>query len=242
MIGFRCRRCGSTDIRKNGRTATGHQNMHGKECDFYSTLDIQQSQANEHYRQVERLSLERLSQRAMARNTGLSRMTVAAILAPQPLPPIAQTLRPLAQRPILAIDERWSFVDNKGQECWIWSALERQTRRIVGLAFGDRSAETCRKLWDALPPDYRKRAICYTDFWAAYQVVLPSKRHHPVGKETGETAHIERFNNTLRQRCANLVRKALSFSKNVFLHQFRIRRFIDHYNRRIERFGVQPSV
>jgi insertion element IS1 protein InsB len=26
--------------------------------------------------------------------------------------------------------------------------------------------------------------------------VLPSKRHRPVGKQTGETAHIERFNNT----------------------------------------------
>jgi insertion element IS1 protein InsB len=242
MIGFRCRRCGSTDIRKNGRTATGHQKMHCKECDFYSTLDIQQSQRNGQYRQLERLSLERLSQRAMARITGLSRMTVAAILAPKPLPPIAETIRPLAQRPILEIDELWSFVHNKGQEIWIWIALERQTRRIVGLAFGDRSAETCRKLWDSLPPDYRKRAICYTDFWAAYQVVLPSKRHHPVGKETGETAHIERNNNTLRQRCANLVRKALSFSKNVFLHQFRIRRFIDHYKRRIERFGFPPSV
>lgn len=74
------------------------------------------------------------------------------------------------------------------------------------------------------------------------KVVLPSKRHHPIGKETSETAHIERFNNTLRQRCANLIRKALSFSKYVFLHQFRIRRFIDHYNRRIECFGFQPSV
>ena len=101
--------------------------MHGKACDFYSTLAIQQAQRNEHYRQVERLSLERLSQRAMARITGLSRMTVAAMLARQSLPPIAQTLCPLAQRPIVAIDARWSLVDNKGQEIWIWIALERQT-------------------------------------------------------------------------------------------------------------------
>jgi len=48
---------------------------------------------------------------------------------------------------------------------------------------------------------------------AAYQAVLPSKRHRPVGKQTGETAHIERFNNTLRQRCANLVRKTLSSAR-----------------------------
>jgi insertion element IS1 protein InsB len=42
-------------------------------------------------------------------------------------------------------------------------ALERQTRKVVGLAFGDRSAETCRALWQSLPADYRKRAIIYTD-------------------------------------------------------------------------------
>jgi hypothetical protein len=49
------------------------------------------------------------------------------ILASKTLPLIAETIRPLAQRPILEIDELWSFVDNKGQEIWIWIALERQT-------------------------------------------------------------------------------------------------------------------
>jgi len=242
MIGRRCRRCGSTDLRKNGRTASGQQKMQCKECNFYSTLDSQQGQRDEQRQQVARLALERLSQRAIARVTGLSRMTIADLLHPKPLPAIAETIRPLPERPILEIDELWSFVDNKGQEIWIWIALERQTRRVVGLAFGDRSAETCRQLWQSLPADYRKRAVCYTDFWAAYQAVLPAKRHHAVGKDTGQTAHIERFNNTLRQRCANLVRKTLSFSKNVLFHQFRIRLFIDHYNRRIERLGFLPSV
>ena len=132
----------------------------------------------------------------------------------------------MCERPILELDELWSFVTRKSNVVWIWLALERQTRRIVGLAFGDRSAETCRRLWQSLGADYRKRAICYSDFWDAYASVLPSKRHRPVSKETGETAHIERFNNTLRQRCANLVRKTLSFSKDEHWHQVRIRLFI----------------
>lgn len=117
---------------------------------------------------------------------------------------------------------------------WIWIAFERETKRIVGLAFGDRSSETCRELWQSLPADYRKRALCYTDFWQAYRVVLPSKRHHAVGKETGETAHVERVNNTLRQRCSNLVRKTLSFSKRVDRHVMRIRGFVDVYNAPLE--------
>ena len=83
---------------------------------------------------------------------------------------------------------------------WIWVAFERETKRIVGLAFGDGSSETCKELWQSLPADDRKRAVCYTDFWDAYGVILPSTRHHAVGLETGETAHVERLNNTLRQR------------------------------------------
>ena len=118
----------------------------------------------------------------------------------------------------------------------------RQTRRIVGLAFGDRSAATCQQLWQSLPGDYRKRAICYSDLWDSYGAVLPCKRHRAVGKESGETAHIERFNNTLRQRCANLVRKTLSFSKDEHWHEVRIRLFIDHYNRQLERYGLLASV
>ena len=52
-----------------------------------------------------------------------------------------------------------------------------------------------------------------------------------MDKQTGETAHVERFNNTLRQRCANLVRNILSFSKDEWWHEVRIRLCIDHYNR-----------
>lgn len=156
--------------------------------------------------------------------------------------PLSETITPLRERPILEIDELWSFVSHKGNEVWVWVAIERQTRRVVGFAIGDRSAETCRKLWNSLPADYRKRAICYTDFWASYRAVIPSKRHRPVGKETGETAHVERFNNTLRQRCANLVRKTLSFSKNLYLHELRLRIFIDHYNRRLQRLLMLASV
>jgi hypothetical protein len=54
---------------------------------------------------------------------------------------------------------------------------------------------------------------CFTDFWAVYAAVIPSEQHTTVGKETGETAHVERWNNTLRQRLARFVRMTLSFSR-----------------------------
>jgi insertion element IS1 protein InsB len=81
---------------------------------------------------VVKLHQERLSQRAIARTTGMSRMTVATILK-KVLTPIGETIRPLAERPILELDELWSFVGSKDKQVWIWIALERQTRRIVRL-------------------------------------------------------------------------------------------------------------
>ncbi len=75
---------------------------------------------------------------------------------------------------------------------------------------GDRSRATCRRLWQAIPRCY-KEAACYSDFWEAYQGVIPDERHEAVGKEEGETAHVERWINTLRQRLSRFVRKTLAF-------------------------------
>jgi len=46
--------------------------------------------------------------------------------------------------------------------------------------------------------DLRQCAVCYTDFWSAYEQVLPQNRHRAVGEESGKTNHIESFNLTLR--------------------------------------------
>jgi insertion element IS1 protein InsB len=124
----------------------------------------------------------------------------------------------------------WSYVQHKGQKLWIWLALERHSRRIVGFAVGDRSAETCRELWNSLPADYRKRAICYTDGYDPYHQVIPSKRHRPTLKGSGATSLIERFNLTLRNWCVNLNRKTLAVSQSIPLHRIRIRLVLNHYN------------
>lgn len=137
---------------------------------------------------------------------------------------------PKKGRLTIQCDESWSFVDNQGNKQWVWLALDAQTREIVGVYIGARDEASARKLWAALPPIDCQCAIAYTDFWAAYGVVLPSKRHRAVGKETGLISYIERFNNTLRQRVSRLVRKTLSFSKSVENHIGAIWYVIYHYN------------
>ena len=96
---------------------------------------------------------------------------------------------------ILELDELWSFVLKKANDSWIWIALCRKTRQVVAYAVGDRSKKTCQRLWEAIPDLYRA-GHCFTDFWAAYQAMIPEEQHTAVGKETGETAHVERWNNT----------------------------------------------
>jgi hypothetical protein len=51
-----------------------------------------------------------------------------------------------------------------------------------------------------------------------------------VGKNSGRTNLIERFNCTLRQRVSRLVRDALSFSKKLDNHIGAIWYFVHHYN------------
>ena len=140
-----------------------------------------------------------------------------------------------AEATVLELDELWSFVLKKMNQAWIWIALCRKTRQVVAYAVGDRSAKTCRRLWKAIPHAYRT-GQCYTDFWNAYQAVIPEEQHMAVGKETGETAHVERWNNTLRQRLARFVRKTLSFSKSLFMHDACLNLFLHRYN--LERAAI----
>ena len=124
----------------------------------------------------------------------------------------------------------WSFVGDKGRKYWVWLALDGESRRIVAAWIGDRSEAGARGLWAKLPAVYRERAVCCTDFWEAYTAVIPAARHRRVGKGEAGTQRIERFNNTLRQRCSRLVRQTLSFSKKAENHIGAIWAFIHNYN------------
>lgn len=130
---------------------------------------------------------------------------------------------------VLEIDEVWSFVGSKKYEVYVWVALCRSTRQVVGVASGDRSRATCWRLWISIPLAYRT-GFCFTDFWSAYQTVIPDRQHIACGKESGQTNHIERWNNTLRQRLGRFVRKTLSFSKSAGMHWICLHLFLHRYN------------
>jgi len=127
------------------------------------------------------------------------------------------------------LDEVRSFVRKRAWKRWLWAVQCRRTRRIIAFVIGDRSERTCRRLWHRIPIASR-RCASFSDFREASAKVVPVETHRCVGKATGETAHLERWNNTLRQRLGRYVRKTLSFSKRDRWHDRMTKWFIITYN------------
>ena len=145
----------------------------------------------------------------------------------QTLPPLQDTLvKPEDPQDVeLELDEKfvsrlrrqWSFVRSKANKRWVWLAFCKGTSQVVASVIGGRGIKTCTLLWQTIPSNY-KQGLFFTDFWEAYKAVLPDEQHQPVSKQSGLTNHVERFNNTIRQRLARFVRKSLSFSKSDQMH------------------------
>jgi IS1 family transposase len=216
---------------KNGHDYKGAQKYHCKDCDAWGTLDARPYYTAAEKKRIVLAYLERVSMRGIERIFGTARRTLARWIEKivAKLPDLATTLATARQNDVLELDELWSFVFKKDNKKWIWIALCRRTRQIVAFYIGDRSADSCRELWKRIPDAY-KQCYTYSDFWDAYAKVFNTGRHQSVGKETGQTAHVERWNNTLRQRLARFVRKTLSFSKSEKFHYLVLQLFVHHYN------------
>jgi IS1 family transposase/transposase-like protein len=231
IITHHCPRCGSENLVKNGHDYKGAQKYACKACGRYGTVQAQRGHGETVRKQVQRAVLERVSWRGLERLLGISRRTVANWVEAwaSVLPPLEETLAEAHLEDVLELDEVWSFVLKKEAQRWIWVALCRRTRQIVAYFIGDRTETSCLQLWRRIPSTYR-RCHSFSDFWDAYQRVFALDRHQSVGKNSGQTSHIERWFNTLRQRLARFVRKTLSFSKSDKFHAFVFRLFIHHYN------------
>ena len=138
-------------------------------------------------------------------------------------------MQPAKEDDALELDEVWSFVRRRSNKRWLWIALSRRTGQVVAYFIGDRSEASCESLWKKIPESYR-RLHTYSDFWDAYKNVFPKETHRSVGKDSGQTNHVERWNNTLRQWVSRYTRKTLSFSKSEEFHRIVTHLFIRKYN------------
>jgi IS1 family transposase len=194
---------------------------------------------------IDKLLLERLAIAAISRVSGISETWIQGYVNGKCRTVEKKAVVSVKKKGSITIqcDEMWSYVGKKKVKKWIWLAMDVETREIVGAYIGSRSSKGANCLWLSLPSVYRQCAVAYTDFWQAYAEIFPSKRHKAVGKETGKTNYIERFNCTMRQRVARLVRETLSFSKKLENHVGAIWIFIHHYNAEIQaRLSLSASL
>jgi len=107
----------------------------------------------------------------------------------------------------------WSFVKSKKNQCWLWLAIDHESRNILAFVFGERKDKVFRKLKALLEPFGITRF--YTDDWGAYERNLAGFKH-VIGKKN--TQRIERKNLTLRTRIKRLCRKTICYSKSIIMH------------------------
>ncbi len=122
------------------------------------------------------------------------------------------------------IDEMWSFVGKKGNQRWLWHAIDHHTGAVFAYVFGRRKDEVFLQLKALLEPFGLTRF--YTDHWGAYVRHLDPEVHSP-GKRN--TQKIERQHLTLRTRIKRLVRKTICFSKTTQMHDTVIGLFVNRY-------------
>jgi transposase-like protein len=144
---------------------------------------------------------ERSSLRGLTRTFGVSRATVSTWLKKKvaQLPPLHTTL--LAPIPKMPLPRRWNPT-YCGHLCskkpttpgcgWPYVARRDRWSPMPSVIGVKKRVSGCGKPFC----DTHRTGHCFMDFWAAYAAVIPSEQHTSVGKETGATAHVERWNNT----------------------------------------------
>ena len=228
---YTCRHCGSNDLVKNGKTRHGNQRCLCHGCGKTLVLMPKLSASKQYEAQIVRSFRERLSLRGICRVFKISQASVFEKFNEhsRSLPDFKDGLAAAQMDDVIELDELWSFCTDKQHKQWIWTAICRRTRQIVAYVIGDRSRETLKRLLRKIPDEYL-RCSSFSDYWAAYEMLLTKGNHELVGKETGQTAHMERWNGTLRNRISRFVRKSLSFSRKLKYHHLFTKTFIWFYN------------
>jgi insertion element IS1 protein InsB len=234
-----CPECGAQQFKRNGHIHNGKQNQQCKNCRRQFVLDATNRVIDAAQRTVvERLLCEKISLHGICRVIGVSiRWLMDFMVArftgvPSHLHilPVASSRNVLLGCLEVEADELWSFVQKKATPHWLWIAMDEQTRQIIAFHVEDRSRDSARQLWQIIPEGYREQAMFYTDRYTAYLGVIPPAQHQAISKLARQTNHVERFNNTLRQRVSRLVRSTLAFCKKIDNHVGANRYFMCHYN------------
>ena len=225
-----CPHCHCEDTVKNGKTYYGKQNYKCKYCkrQFVERSYTQGSAVDLNF--LKNMFLERISLRGIGRILQKSYSWVYHQFISHIRSDFHLNLPDLEcfneiELFCIEADEMWSFVQNKSNKQWIWLAVERRTKLILGFHIGSRNEESAQGLKYSIPQNIRDKAYIFTDDFPAYRGIFRKGQLKQESKK--ETTIIESINAVLRARCSRLVRKTKSFSKSWKNHYFAIKYFIE---------------
>lgn len=217
-----CPACSSLNIKKNGINKQRKQRYRCNGCGKQFILEYRYRAYLKQIRElVLPMCLNGSGIRDISRVLRISATTVMKLIsqAANNLPPVQLPAR-IAD---VELDEMWTFIEKKKNQCWLWLAYAPKHRRMLAFALGKRTDESCRSLLDKLKQAQITRF--YTDNWESYQNLIPEVRHW-IGKRG--TQRIERQNLNFRTHLKRLQRRTICFSKtrkmleaiiSLYIHQ-----------------------
>lgn len=103
---------------------------------------------------------------------------------------------------------KFTVTPNIKNHCWVWIAIDRSTKQILGFICGKRDTKTFKQSYNNLNPNNIK--LFCSDYWKSYQEMIPKHKHIQSKKETFT---IEGYNSLIRHYLARFKRKTKCYSK-----------------------------
>lgn len=219
-----CPVCSSLNIKKNGISKQRKQRYRCRSCGRQFILKYTYRAYLKYIRElIVPMCLNGSGIRDISRVLQVSATTVMKLIRHQ-----AETLS-VAQMPThvadVELDEIWSYVEKKKNQCWLWLAYSPKHRRMLAFSLGKRTDETCQSLLAKLSNIRITRF--YTDNWESYRNLIPEVRHW-IGK-TG-TQRIERQNLNFRTHLKRLQRRTICFSKSKKMLEAVVKLYVHQLN------------
>ncbi len=211
-------------MKKNGTTANRKQKYLCKDCRRQFITRYTYQGCVQFVRDlIVPMTMNSAGIRDIARVLSISTNTVLKTLRERAAQIVEPRLPPRIRD--LEVDEVWSFIRAKSEQCWLWYGLNRATKRIAAYVLGRRTDKSCAQLVEKLGACQVENY--YTDDWQSYAKTLDAERHH-IGKDG--TQGIERKNLNFRTHLKRLHRRTICFSKSVEMHGAVIKLYVNHSN------------
>ena len=236
-VTIECPKCGSTNLVKNGKSKSGHQKCHCKDCNAYFQLNYTYNACREGVEeQVWEMSLNGSGTRDIGRVLSISKDTVTSILKKkEPVKVNPEVLGAAEMNELnelevevclhVEADEQWSYVQKKENQRWLWYIRACFSGRILAYTLGKRTDEVFKELQESVA--HLPIKCWYTDNWGAYHRQLPIWQSHIVDKANMQG--IERQNLNFRTHIKRLQRKTICFSKSEEVHDKVIGTYINKF-------------